>query len=200
MQQNTWFTPSVPPIGCVTISKSLHLPHLERGSFWTRSVVFNHGWVSPKEILFGKMWGIFHDHSNCGDTMDIWQAGDRDAKCLQCLGWSHATKIRLTQIASWDTALNILLISYFFSDSAVIYLFLFIFCFFTLWNLLASFWCLDGAYISFGPKDSMNHPREIAKNSDSWSHLKTTDSTPRSPGEVCEVSNLLYLLVHLTRP
>ena len=56
--------PALPPIGCVTISKSLHLsethlPHLKRRGCWTRSVVLNHGWFCSHKRYLGKYGAFF---------------------------------------------------------------------------------------------------------------------------------------------
>lgn len=150
------------------------------------------------------MWGVYQDHINCGDTIDIWQVRNGGAKCLRCLGGSRTTRICLTQIASCVTALNVPLTSCFSYDSAIIHLFILFSAFLLLEICWPPFGCLDrasiSAFLNFGPKGSMKHPRGIAKNSDSWSLLKTAESASRSPGEAYTVSNLLYLLAHLARP
>lgn len=56
--------PALPPRGCVTISKSLHLsethlPHLKRRACWTRSVVLNDGWFHSHKRYLGKCRALF---------------------------------------------------------------------------------------------------------------------------------------------
>lgn len=113
-------------------SKSLHLcgthlPHLKRRSFWTSSVVLNRGWSAPVRDIW----------ENVGHNIII--LGRQGTEMLNMynvwddpLWWKFVSpKLPLRY---WSRCS-----SYLFShDSVVIYLFLLIFCLFTLWNLLAS--------------------------------------------------------------
>jgi len=201
--------PALPPIyiGCVTISKSLHLsethlPHLKRRGCWTRSVVLSHGWFRSHKRYLGKYGAFFiitvsvetrlalTEQAGMPNVHNAWRDPNKEnpfhPKCLlrYC---ARCSSYFLPLLWLW-----------------VIYSFLLISAFLLFAICWSPFDCLDGAFISvflyLGPKDNI-HQSQLGNLLEIQFHgpkLWPTKSVSTSPGDLYGV--LLYMFLYLTRP
>lgn len=198
--------PALPPRGCVTISKSLHLsethlPHLKRRACWTRSVVLNDGWFHSHKRYLGKCRALFiitvsvetrlalTEWAGMPNVHNAWRDPNKEnpfpPKCLLRYCWMFLLLFNHSCDSGSFLPFSRFLLSYF--------------C-----HLLVPFWLpIWSLYISVSLFRSQGqHPsesaQESARNSVSWAQTVTYQISIDIPRWL--VCSLLYMFLYLTRP